>query len=128
MKNNNMSVKERNLVKGAIRRVFSRSDLRKEVLKDSVVIHTDVNRPRVKKWSLCASCTRVEPSYLCEVDHRLPIIPLHTALEELTWDYVINQIFCDKTNLQVLCKPCHLLKSKAENKERREHKKRIKLK
>ncbi len=115
--------KERNLIKGAIRRVFSRSDTRRKALQASTTDHIDPSRKRVTRWSKCALCGKLEPSYLCEVDHLEPIVPVGMTLEDMSWDQVIDGVWCDERLLQVVCKPCHKLKSKAENLERKRIKK-----
>ena len=115
--------KERNLLKGAIRRVFSRSDLRVAALLATRIEHFDENRPRVTKWSWCMDCGVLEPTYAMQVDHLEPLIPLNTALEDMSWDEVVNRAWCELDNLRPLCKPCHKEKTKAENKERRRLKK-----
>ena len=119
--------KERNLIKGAIRRVFSRSDLRRKALQASVTDHIDPSRKRVTRWSKCSACGKLEPSYLCEVDHDIPIIPVDSSLNEMTWDEIVDRVWCDENNLKVMCKPCHKSKSKDENKERRKLKKEKKI-
>lgn len=112
--------KERNLVKGAIRRVFSRSELRREVLAAAIMdLPKDPNRPRVTKWALCSICRKIEAAYMMEVDHIHPVVPLDKSLEELSWDILIERLWCNPMDLQVVCKECHKAKSKAENKERR---------
>lgn len=112
--------KERNLLKGAIRRVFSRSELRRKVLDDSVIIgYFDTTRPRVTKWCKCTNCGKMEPKYLMQVDHAHPLIPIHKSLEEMSWDEVIDNTWCHESNLKPICKPCHKTKTLAENKERR---------
>ncbi len=111
--------KERNLIKGAIRRVFSRSDLRREVIDLSRIDYTDPNRPRVTKWSRCSYCSKPTPTYLIEVDHVLPIVPIDKALEDLDWDALVNNVWCEIGNLRPTCKSCHSAKTKAENAERR---------
>ena len=122
--NNPTNPKERNLIKGAIRRVFSRSELRKQAIDASRVEgYTDPNRPRVTKWSKCPECKQMTPTYLMEVDHVKPVVELDSTLEEMTWDELVNKIWCDITNLVAICKPCHKIKSKAEAKERRRLKK-----
>lgn len=121
--NNNLTVKERNLIKGAIRRVFSRSELRKAAIEASRIDHHDPERPRVKKWSLCPICKVKTPTYLMECDHINPIIPVGLSLEEMSWDEVINNVWCDIINLLAICKTCHHEKSKIENAERRRLKK-----
>lgn len=121
--NNKISPKERGLIKGALRRVFSRSDLRRQVIDAAEVEHSDPSRPRVKKWIRCEQCKDIKPKYLAVVDHLIPLIPLDSSLEDMTWDEVISRLWCDVKNLQVLCQdPCHLTKTKLEAKVRRDNK------
>lgn len=124
MKNSRITAKERGLLKGAIRRVFSRSDLRKQAVEENRVNYSDPNRPRVKKWSVCHQCDKFIPTYLIEIDHRVPIIPVDKSLEDMSWDDLVDRIWCDSDNLNTLCKDCHKVKTKAENKERRAYKKK----
>lgn len=122
MNNSRMSKKEQGLVKGALRRVFSRSDLRRLVLDSRDVIHSDPARPRVKKWSLCEVCEKIHPKYTMAVDHKDPLVPLTSSLDDMTWDEVVDRLWCDAKNLQAICEPCHLTKSSAEAKLRRDNK------
>lgn len=118
-----MSVKERNLVKGALRRVFSRSDLRRKVVQLSVVEHTDLTRPRVKTWCYCPVGQHyVAKSYMV-VDHIVPLIGINESLEQLSWDTVIDRLWCDENNLMAICADHHKVKTLFENKERRKAKK-----
>lgn len=119
MKNSRLTNKERNMVKSAIRRAFSRSDLRKQALEAATVVHTDPCRPRVTKWAICVECNQTVPRYLMEVDHKIPVIPLHLTIEDMSWDDIVNRVWCDLDNLQAICKdPCHKAKSKQEAKQR----------
>lgn len=118
MNNPRITNKERGLIKGAIRRVFSRSDIRKKVLDAATVEYSDANRPRVKKWCRCARCKKIVPKYTCEVDHIDPVVPIGTPLTEMSWDAVVNNCWCEESNLQVLCGPDHDAKSKIERKQR----------
>lgn len=115
--------KERSLIKGALRRVFSRSDLRRSVIEASRIPWVDIDRPRVTKWSRCEECKQPIPTYLMQVDHVVPLIGVYEELGDLTWDELISRLWCEPSNLRVLCKPCHLKKTKAENAERRRIKK-----
>lgn len=115
----NLTPKDRALIKGALRRVFSRSELRREALQLSVIFHTDPSRPRVKRWGRCVACTKPTALYQMEVDHIEPIVPLHLTLEQMSWDDLVSRLFCGSCNLQVLCKDCHHSKSLSENKQRR---------
>lgn len=123
MNNNRMTAKERNLIKGAVRRVFSRSELRRAAIDKVRAVHSDEKRKRVKNWCLCPSCNKYEAISNMQVDHILPIVPLNKTLEDMSWDEVINNIWCVIDNLQAICKSCHKLKSKEEAKQRRLNKK-----
>lgn len=127
MANPRISAKERGLIKGALRRVFSRSDLRREVLQESIVPgYKDPNRPRVTKWSKCSMCNAMTPTYKIDVDHIIPVIPINKTQDQLTFDELVDNIWCVKSNLQALCENCHNAKSKLENSLRRAHKKSLK--
>lgn len=120
--------KERNLLKGAIRRVFSRSDLRKQIIAKSIVKgYQDPNRKAVKFWVKCETCGNMEAKSNVQVDHVKPVISVTETLEDLTWDELVNRLWCEEQNLAIICIPCHKVKSKQENKERREFKKAKKL-
>lgn len=58
------------------------------------------------------------------VDHIEPIINPETGFT--SWDDCIDKMFCEKENLQVLCKECHDIKSMAERKLAAETRKRNK--
>lgn len=116
--------KERNLLKGSMRRLFGRSELRRSVIDKAIVSgYSDPARKAVKFWVKCEECGKMEAKSNVQVDHREPLIPLDSSLEEMSWDEVVSRLWCDESNLQIICKPCHRLKSKAENKERRRLKK-----
>lgn len=122
------NAKERNLVKGAIRRVFSRSDLRKVALDANAVDYKDPARPRVTAFVYCSVCGLIFPRYLADVDHVLPIVPVDKSLEEMSWTELVDRVWCDLDNLQILDEDCHSQKSKLENQERRRLKKERGLK
>lgn len=124
MKNPRITTKERNLIKGALRRVFSRSELRRSIIDASIIIgFTDDTRPRVKTWCKCAECGKPTPKSYAVVDHLSPVVKLDSSLEEMSWNELVDNIWCEASNLQVLDEECHLLKSKQENKIRRANKK-----
>lgn len=119
MNNPRITKKERGLLKGAMRRVFSRSELRNKVISDSLVDHTDASRPRVKKWGLCAVCNKPEAKSYLAVDHIQPVIPIDSSLEEMSLDEVANRIWCDIINLQSICPSCHDEKTSQEREARK---------
>jgi 5-methylcytosine-specific restriction endonuclease McrA len=46
------------------------------------------------------------------VDHIVPIVD--PAVGFVSWDSVIDRMFCDSSNLQLLCRACHKIKSQEE--------------
>lgn len=71
----------------------------------------------------CDCCKKiVPPTYFDEdrrkrmkgifVDHIEPIID--PAVGFTTWDECIERMFCNSSNLQLLCKECHTIKSREE--------------
>lgn len=127
MKNPRITPKERNLIKGAIRRVFSRSELRKSAVDKSLAPkHTDGTRPRVKTWCICPECMVFTPKSYMQVDHVSPIIALDSSLEDMSWDDLVDNIWCDPNNLLAICENCHTIKTKAEAKQRAANKKKRK--
>lgn len=122
--NPRITKKERGLIKGALRRVFSRSDLRREAVQKSVVADfVDPSRPRVKRWSRCPRCRLMIPTYQMEVDHKNPIVPVDKSFDEMVFDEVVDNLWCPVDNLTALCGECHDKKTKLENAERRKNKK-----
>ena len=74
----------------------------------------NVNTGRIAQHFKCQSCRKDFPAKMVEVDHITPIVGIRGFT---TWDDFITGLYCEKSNLQVLCKPCHLLKSKKEKKK-----------
>ena len=63
---------------------------------------------RLAQHYQCNGCKGEFPAKDVEVDHIIPIG------RERSWDEFINGLFCEKDNLQVLCKECHAVKTKQE--------------
>jgi len=122
MNNPRMTSKERNALKGAIRRVFSRSDLRKAALLRVKVEHSDPSRLRVKTWYYCEYCGELHPQHFLNCDHIDPVIPIYTTFERMTLDQTADRTWCEPTNLQILCLTCHGRKSTLEKEERKKYK------
>lgn len=123
MSNSRITKKERALLKGAIRRVFSRSELRLRVMAKAEITHSDSSRPRVKKWIRCETCNQPAAKYECAVDHILPVIPLDKSFEEMSLEEVVDNMWCLEDNLQAICPSCHDEKTKVERKIRTTNKK-----
>jgi hypothetical protein len=67
---------------------------------------------RIAQHYRCKICTGEYPATQVEVDHMVPVVD--ATLGFTTWDSYIENMFCDKENLQVVCKPCHKIKTKGE--------------
>lgn len=80
---------------------------------------------RVRVRYKCAACGELFSSKNVQVDHIEPATPLGKTIKEMTWDEVVDGIFCGVENLQVLCSTpkirngglpsCHAKKSAEEN-------------
>jgi 5-methylcytosine-specific restriction endonuclease McrA len=46
------------------------------------------------------------------VDHIIPVVD--PAVGWTTWDDIVDRLFCEPDNLQLLCKECHSVKSLEE--------------
>lgn len=122
--NHRITPKERGLLKGALRRVFSRSELRLAVVERSIIKGFKVpSRPKVKTWCKCSGCLTPTPKSYVVVDHIIPVIEIDTLTEDLSWDTIVDRLWCHPENLQALCEECHKVKTKEENRLRREFKK-----
>jgi len=65
----------------------------------------------------CAKCKKHFVAADVQVDHILPVVS--TTEGFVRWDLFIDSIFCEIENLQVLCKPCHKVKTELEKAERK---------
>lgn len=86
----------------ALRQVWLRSPLRYEAIKNA--------REHPNQYR-CAICREFFPAKEIRVDH---IVKVVGAKGIDSWDDFISALFCDATNLQILCVPCHKEKTKQE--------------
>lgn len=118
MQNPRITAKERGLIKGAIRRAFSRSDLRQKIMARARIEHSDPAKPRCKKWIKCEVCKSPSPEWSSDVDHIDPLIPIGKTMAEMSMDELIDRTWCPEENLQAICSDCHDVKTKKEREER----------
>lgn len=115
-----MTGDDKRLIKSALRRAFTRSDLHKSIIDSTrTTNYFDNNRPRVKKWSICPFCEHFTPTYKVEIDHINPVIPYNETIDDVSALQLLLRIFTHKSNLQALCEDCHLGKTAAERDFRR---------
>lgn len=67
---------------------------------------------RLAEHYKCNSCKKEFPQKEVQVDHINAIINPETGF--VSWDVVIENMFCEEDNLQVLCLDCHSAKTKLE--------------
>lgn len=67
----------------------------------------------------CAHCKKLYVAKDIQVDHILPVVDTVNGFQG--WDVFVNRMFCEKENLQVLCKPCHSIKTQMEKEERKKN-------
>jgi 5-methylcytosine-specific restriction endonuclease McrA len=51
-------------------------------------------------------------------DHIEPVVPIGMKQQEMSYDDLVESMFCDSDNIQILCKECHDDKTKEENERR----------
>ncbi len=122
--NKKLTNRERGLIKGALRRIFARSDLRNEAINKTIMKeHIDTTRPRVKTWCRCPECKLPQAKSNLVVDHIKPIVGIMETFESMSLDEFVDRLWCDISNLSAICYECHDIKTKEENKLRRAYKK-----
>ena len=105
----------RSFIKSGLRRMSTRWAPKYKCKKDArhpVKLPND--KGRLVFHSLCNGCGEIRPETESTVDHIVPIINPDVGFT--TWDDVIERLFCEVNNLQVLCTPCHTEKTKGEKK------------
>lgn len=107
------------IVISAVRKSFCRHSPEYAKALSKVV---DYSGPRGGRRWYCEKCGLKLAHTETFVDHIEPIIPLNQSVINLTFKELYERCWTTSDNLQVLCKPCHMIKSKQENKERREYK------
>lgn len=105
-----------------IRKAFKLSEKHKQVQ-----LASRVEKPKYKKdgtlskkpsvYFRCADCNGLAKGTNINVDHIEPVIPLNSCLNDMTVDEYTERVLT--LDCQLLCKPCHKLKSKSENSQRK---------
>lgn len=96
----------------ALKRAFSRSKLATAIKNAAVV--KDKKGVRGGKVVTCKLCGKVFPQYQCQVDHIEPVCPVQLSLTSMSLDMLYERLFCEASNLQVVCPTCHQEKSSEE--------------
>ena len=97
---------------GALRKIWRWHPERKIAL-DLAKVHYSHAKDQ---FFVCASCDHFKLRNQLHVDHIKPVIDPDKGFT--SWDEYISRLFVSHKYLQVLCKDCHLQKTRAENKRR----------
>jgi 5-methylcytosine-specific restriction endonuclease McrA len=112
----------KSFITSVLRGGYRRYPAKYEVLKEaSVGKKLNKTTKRMAEHFICNHCKKEYPGKEVNVDH---IVPVTCPVEGfIDWDVYIKRMFCDKSNLQVLCKKCHDNKTASERGVRNETKK-----
>lgn len=104
-------------IRGALRRAFSRSPIVQEVMAASrreVPRFNKDGSQHKKNWvqRQCEVCDQWVSTSKMAVDHKIPVISVDHGKQ--SWDEFIARLWCDKSNLQRICDPCHDKKTQEE--------------
>ena len=110
--------RKKGYITSTLRKGFTRWPAKFEALKRALV-GKKVNKKtgRVAAHYACASCHNHFTSTEVQVDHIEPVVAVEKGFT--SWDTYIERLFCEASNLQVLCIKCHKKKSSVENKGRK---------
>ncbi len=109
----------------SIKRNFSRSK-RAKALKDKHILK-GVKGVKGGKMVMCESCGSHIPYYKSQLDHIDPITPVMISQKVMSFIMLLERVFCDDNNLQVICPECHKKKNNRERGQRVKWRKRKKF-
>ena len=112
-------------VVSSLKRVFSRGPVVKDFLRkyrrEEIWFKKDGTQAiKPKVFYKCWKCQQEFNSNKVQVDHIEPVIPINIPSRHLSYTVIIDRLFCDDSNLQILCKEHHKDKSDLENSLRKE--------
>lgn len=108
----------RSFVTSALRAASRRWPPKFKALKEAFVGRkTNKKTGKLAMHYKCAKCKKHFVATDVQVDHVLPVVDPKVGF--IGWDSFIDRIFCEIENLQVLCKPCHKVKTEEEKAKRK---------
>jgi len=104
-------------IRGALRRTFSRSPVIRDVLfkvrREVPKYNKDGSRSKKDAVQYrCNVCQQYVGSTKVSVDHISPVVSVNDGF--IDFNTFIQRLFCDASNLQVICDGCHGTKTQAE--------------
>jgi 5-methylcytosine-specific restriction endonuclease McrA len=109
--------RKKSFITSTLRSGFRRWPPKFEVIKEAFVgKKVNAKTGRIAAHYKCADCGEEFPQKEIQCDHINPVVsPLDGFID---WDTFIDRLFCEASNLQVLCTSCHNKKTKEEKKIR----------
>jgi hypothetical protein len=108
-------------IKSALRAASSRWPPKFECINNAFVgKKTNQRTGREAKHYKCNCCWGEFPASEIQVDHISPVIDPFKGF--VSWDDVVERMFCEADGYQVLCKECHKSKTQAERLQAKERK------
>lgn len=96
-----------------LRAAYRRFPNKFETLKEAFVGKKENKKTkRMSSHYTCNNCKEEFPSADVQVDHIEPVVD--PVVGFVDWNTFIERLFCEKSNLQVLCKTCHNEKTNRE--------------
>jgi len=112
----------RTFITSTLRGGFRKYPPKYETLKAaSVGKKVNAKTNRMAEHFTCNMCKGEFPAKEVNVDHIFPVVCPYTGFVD--WNTFISRLFCEGGNLQVLCSPCHDIKTAEERVERHGNKK-----
>jgi hypothetical protein len=71
--------------------------------------HEALRRAKAGQYYVCCKCDKLHKKEKVQVDHKTPVGGFKGC-----WNTYINNLFCDVSNLEVLCIGCHQEKTNEE--------------
>lgn len=121
--NPRVTAKEQRMIIGALKQIFSRSEYARSIREAA---RSKELGPKGGARYICESCKGLFAISDINVDHRQPVISIDSTGTERTIDELINNLWCDSSNLQILCIACHKAKTKQEKKQRAQYRRELK--
>jgi|SRR5271165_5004903 len=101
-------------IKNILRRGFYKWPARGEALR---------NARKERGVYVCESCKGEFSSKDVQVDHHEPVVELdNDPSKPMNWTKYIKRLYCDASNLKILCRPCHKSKTYLETQFRKDFK------
>ena len=105
-------------IRSALRAAFRRWPPRYDVLRNAFTeAKLNPKTGRIAKHYRCAKCGNDFPQKGVQVDHKKPVVCPKRGFVD--WNTFIERLLVEAKLLQVLCKKCHDVKTKAERAARK---------